>query len=96
MTELPIPETIFVLANASGDLFVIDYLYGRGLTKPYRAYKVKATDLTSVDGEYFYTGNYEELTVWIEGMWDDGYVHKKLDDGTLTDCIPPNYDDEDE
>ena len=93
-----IPTTILVIANATGDLFVVDYLYGGEFN--YRTQLIKNADPTSVaeihdDLEYNYTNNIEELSVCIEGMYNDGFTFIERDEGDLTDLIP-NFDDEED
>jgi hypothetical protein len=97
MTDF-VPTTILVLANAAGDLFVVDYLYGGEFN--YRTQLIKNADPTSVaeihdDLEYNYTNNIEELSVCIEGMYNDGFTFIERDEGDLTDLIP-NFDDEED
>jgi hypothetical protein len=96
MTDF-VASTILVLANASGDLFVVDYLYG-GEYK-YRIQLRKTTDPVSVaeidELDYHYLNIVgDNLRCIIEGFWEEGFTIINRDEGDLTDYIPVEEEDD--
>jgi len=91
MTDF-LPTTILVLANACGDLFVVDYLYGGEFR--YRIQIINSDPTSVVDlyqienerqNEYEYLNEIgDNLRCIVEGFYEDGFTIVVRDAGDLT------------
>jgi hypothetical protein len=100
MTDF-IATTILILANASGDMFVVEYLYGGKYRYRMRLDKsadpVSVVELYNDKDEYEYMNEIgDNLRCCVEGFYYDGFNIVVRDEGDLTDYYLQEEDEEED